>query len=643
MSDSAAPKPTIVVPDTPLDPADVSDTADDRNTSAGSVPSEASSSSDRSAASMAASAALPSELEFPYSSLDHRQHQLYPVVTPKEFESVRRFGTPATFAAGTLLIETGKPAPGLLLIVTGRVRVTVRATLKASATPSANAAAGPAARAQREQDRFVVEHGPNHFVAEIAQLSGKPSLIDAYAVTALEVLIIPPDKLRALILADAALGERVMRALILRRLGLIERGLGPMIVGDIGSARLIALQGFLRRNAYPATIIDAASDAQTVALLVGAERPASDYPIVFCPDGSVLYAPTEAQLASCLGLVPAFDNAFIYDVAVVGAGPAGLAASVYAASEGLSVVVFDQRAPGGQAGASSRIENYLGFPTGISGQALAARAYQQALKFGAHLAIPSKVDCVMAISADDVPPQGQTLFTLDLADGQQVRARTVVVASGASYRKPTVPHLERYEGRGVYYWASQIEAKLTRDQEIVLIGGGNSAGQAVVFLAGFARKVHMLIRGADLHASMSRYLIDRIATLSNVQVCSGCTLEGLSGDDEGMGCVEIRRGGSHEIDRLPTRHLFLFIGADPKTDWLTRSDVRLDARGFVLTGEEVGRAGLSTSVPGIFAIGDVRSASVKRVASAVGDGAAVVSQIHAFLQVRTKAVDVAQS
>jgi thioredoxin reductase (NADPH) len=627
---------------------------------------------------MAASAALPSELEFAYSSLDHRQHQLYPVVTPKEFESVRRFGTPATFAAGSLLIETGKPAPGLLLIVSGRVRVTARATLKAATDPKAEttsdaiaevaakasantggnpatqatpatqaiqapATATPAAREQCERDRFVVEHGPNQFVAEIAQLSGKPSLIDAYALTALEVVIIPPDKLRALILADAALGERIMRALILRRLGLIERGLGPMIVGDIGSARLIALQGFLRRNAYPATIIDTASDAQTVALLVGAERHASDYPIVFCPDGSVLYAPTEAQLASCLGLVPAFDDGFIYDVAVVGAGPAGLAASVYAASEGLSVAVFDQRAPGGQAGASSRIENYLGFPTGISGQALAARAYQQALKFGAHLAIPSKVECVTSTSATDTLHQAPTQFTLNLADGQQVRARSVVVASGASYRKPTVPHLERYEGRGVYYWASQIEAKLTRDQEIVLIGGGNSAGQAVVFLAGFARKVHMLIRGADLHASMSRYLIDRIAMLSNVQVCSGCTLEGLSGDDEGMDCVEIRRGGSREIDRLPTRHLFLFIGADPKTDWLTKSDVRLDARGFVLTGEDAGSTGLSTSVPGIYAIGDARSASVKRVASAVGDGAAVVSQIHAFLQAPIKVVAVTES
>ena len=590
-------------------------------------------------------AVLPSDLEFPYSSLDHRQHQLYPVITDRECESVRRFGTPATFAAGALLIETGKPAPGVLLIVSGRVRVTARTTLKVE-RGSDSALESEQAQGQgqdRGKDRFVAEHGPKQFVAEIAQLSGKPSLIDAYALTALEVLIVPPDKLRALILADAALGERIMRALILRRLGLIEKGLGPMIVGDAGSARLIALQGFLRRNAYPATIIDTTNDAQTVALLVGAARHASEYPIVFCPDGSVLYAPTEAQLASCLGLVPAFDDDFVYDVAIVGAGPAGLAAAVYAASEGLSVAVFDQRAPGGQAGASSRIENYLGFPTGISGQALAARAYQQALKFGAHLAIPSKVDCVMAGWAGGVPQQGRAQFTLTLTDGQQVRARTVVVASGAAYRKPKVRDLERYEGRGVYYWASQIEGKLTRDQDVVLIGGGNSAGQAVVFLAGFARKVHMLIRGADLHASMSRYLIDRIAGLSNVQVCHGCTLEGLSGDDMGMDCVEIRRGGSTDIEKLPTRHLFLFIGADPKTDWLVRSDVRLDTSGFVLTGEAVGGLGLSTSIPGIFAIGDVRSASVKRVASAVGDGAAVVSQIHAFLQANAQGVAVTKS
>jgi thioredoxin reductase (NADPH) len=554
--------------------------------------------------------AATTDLGMPYSSLEFRQHQMFPRLSAHEIASLRRFAQPMSFKAGELIFETGRVALGLFVLLHGRVRIHSRDSFGRST--------------------LITEHDDGHFMAEMAQLSGKPALIDGVALTDCETLVVSPEKLRALIVADAQLGEHIMRALILRRLGLIEQGLGPIIVGNGDDARLVRLQGFLRRNAYPAMVIDARHDTEAVTLLSDITTGPDDFPLVFCPNGSVLRAPDEAQLASCLGLVPTFERSHVYDVAIVGAGPAGLAAAVYAATEGLSVAVFDQRAPGGQAGASSRIENYLGFPTGISGQALAARAFQQALKFGAHLAIPGKV---MNVDAQD------GAYALTLMDGQRVCTRTLVVASGAAYRKPIVADFDRYEGRGTYYWASPIEAKLVKGQDIVLMGGGNSAGQATVFLANFARSIRVLIRGADLNASMSKYLIDRIGSLPNVSVCTRCTLKALEGDEAGLTQVHIRREdeGDEVID---TRHLFLFIGADPKTDWLTSSGVELDSRGFVVTGfarrtqthVDTGiHYPLETSLPGMFAVGDVRSESTKRVASAVGDGAAVVSQIHAYL------------
>lgn len=547
--------------------------------------------------------AAPEE-EIPYSSLEHRQHQLFPKLTAAQIASLRRFARPMSFKAGEFVFETGHVALGLFVLLSGRVRICSRDR------------AGTWTR--------IAEHEPGSFMAEMAQLSGRPALVDGVAETDCETLLVEPDKLRALIVADAQLGEHIMRALILRRLGLIERGLGPIIVGDGSDGRVIALQGFLRRNGHPSTVLDARRDEEALALLADLTFDAADLPLVFCPDGSVLRAPDEVRLATCLGLVPSFQSACVYDVAIVGAGPAGLAAAVYAATEGLSVAVFDQRAPGGQAGASARIENYLGFPTGISGQALAARAYQQALKFGAHLAIPSRV-------ADVSSKDGR--FALTLEDGQSIGARTVVVASGAAYRKPAVASLDRFEGRGIYYWASPIEAKLTRGQDIVLIGGGNSAGQAVVFLANFARSIRVLIRGSSLESSMSKYLIDRIAALPNVSVCTGCTLDALEGDEAGLARVVIRHDGEAEV--IASRHLFLFVGADPKTDWLAASGVERDRNGFLPTGLAHERGAvypLETSIPGMFAIGDVRAQSTKRVASAVGDGAAVVSQIHAYLR-----------
>ncbi|MGU7782103.1 FAD-dependent oxidoreductase [Burkholderia sp. PU8-34] len=543
-----------------------------------------------------------SALDAPYSSLEFRRHQMFPRLSPEEIRSLQRFARPMSFAAGDRIFETGRVALGLFVLLRGKVRICTRDRLGRST--------------------LVIEHEAGNFMAEMAQLSGKPSLVDAIALTDCDTLVVEPGQLRALIVADAQLGEHIMRALILRRLGLIEKGIGPIIVGDSTDARLVRLQGFLRRNAHPAAVLDVRHDSAAVKLLAGIAAGPADFPIVFCPNGSVLRAPDEVQLATCLGLVPTFEPGRHYDVAIVGAGPAGLAAAVYAATEGLAVAVFDLRAPGGQAGASARIENYLGFPTGISGQALAARAFQQALKFGAHLAIPVRVEAVR---------RQATHLELTLSDGQRIGARTVVIASGAAYRRPAVPELAHFDGRGTYYWASPIEGRLVRGQDIVLIGGGNSAGQAIVFLANFARSIRVLIRGDDLGASMSRYLVDRIGALPNVQVCRGCTLEGLDGDDCGLTGIRIRRDGG--VEAIATRHLFLFIGADPKTDWLASSGVELDDRGFVITGaaRDGGRLPLETSVPGIFAIGDVRSESAKRVASAVGDGAAVVSQIHATL------------
>ncbi|MGF6857018.1 FAD-dependent oxidoreductase [Paraburkholderia sp. CI3] len=566
---------------------------------------------------LSSDAVAPSELEIPFSSLEYRQHQMFPRLSAAEIQSLRRFARPMSFKAGELIFETGQVALGLFVLLHGRVRIYSRDSFGRST--------------------LVTEHQDGHFMAEMAQLSGKPALIDGVALTDVETLVIEPDRLRALIVADAQLGEHIMRALILRRLGLIEQGLGPIIVGNGDDARLVGLQGFLRRNAYPATVIDARSDPEAITLLGGMTTGPADFPLVFCPNGYVLRAPDEAQLASCLGLVPIFEQSHTYDVAIVGAGPAGLAASVYAATEGLSVAVFDQRAPGGQAGASSRIENYLGFPTGISGQALAARAFQQALKFGAHLAIPGKV---MDVRRQD------GIFLLSLLDGQRISARTIVVASGAAYRKPAVPDFQRFEGRGTYYWASTIEAKLVRGQDIVLMGGGNSAGQAVVFLANFARSIRVLIRGNDLNASMSKYLIDRIGSLPNVTLCTRCALSALEGDEAGLVKIHIRKENEQTDEAIATRHLFLFIGADPKTDWLNSSGVELDNRGFVVTGfalsehgspEASARYPLETSVPGMFAVGDVRSESAKRVAAAVGDGAAVVSQIHGYLSRLTAA------
>jgi len=340
----------------------------------------------------------------------------------------------------------------------------------------------------------------------------------------------------------------------------------------------------------------------------------------------VLRKPSLAEVGRCLGLLPRLDRDAVYDVLVAGAGPAGLATAVYAASEGLSVLVLDQRAYGGQAGASARIENFLGFPTGISGRALAGRSYVQALKFGAEIAIPAQARRLLC--------QGRPL-RVELDDGTCLRARTVVLATGARYRKPKLAELGRYEGRGVYYWASPVEARLCRSEPVVLVGGGNSAGQAAVFLAGYASEVHLMVRGPGLEASMSSYLIERIAATPNIRLHTHLELTALDGDESGLRQVRCRCREDGGERAFLARRLFLFIGADPNSDWLGECGVQVDDKGFVLTGADAradrGPFSLETSVDGVFAVGDVRAGSTKRVAAAAGEGAAAVAQIHAYL------------
>src|SRR3984957_7373711 len=544
----------------------------------------------------------------PQSIIDRRRDQVFPELDPLELERVRRFGEIRSYAAGEALFTAGHVSDGFIVILAGKVDMT--------------------RRDQSGHVELIVAHGAGQFMGELAQLAGRPSLADATAREPVQALLIPPDRLRALLVAEADLGERIMRALILRRVGLLETGAGgPVIVGRADNSDVLRLEGFLRRNGQPLRLLNPETDAEAKALIERFHVDPGQLPIVLCPGGQLLRNPGEDELARCIGLVGPIDPNRTYDVAMVGAGPAGLAAAVYAASEGLSTLVLDCRAFGGQAGASARIENYLGFPTGITGIALMARAYNQAQKFGAEMAIPDEV------SELDVPNDDTSPFVRRLRDGERVSTRSVVVASGAKYRRLAVAKLDEFEMTSVHYWASPLEAKLCAKQEIALVGAGNSAGQAAVYLASQAAKVWMLVRRPSLAETMSRYLVERIESLPNVEVVTGAQVSGLEGRDGVMEAVRWRVDGAGQDLQRPVRHLFLFIGAEPNTDWLAGSGVKLDAKRFVLTGADAGplRHALETSRRGVFAIGDVRATSIKRVAAAVGEGAQVVAALHASL------------
>ena len=545
--------------------------------------------------------AVPAATAFP------RYEQTFPTLTPQEIARMRRFGAERNYSDGERLFETGKPGPGMFVVLSGHVAITQRDGF-GHVTP-------------------IIDQGPGQFLAEIGQLSGRVALVDGHAEGEVETLLIPPERLRALLVAEADLGERIMRALILRRVSLIRGGAGgPVLIGPSDSAGVIRLQGFLTRNGYPHHLLDPVADTDAAELIARYSPSQADWPLVVAPDGTVLRNPREAELARAMGMIRALAKDKVYDVAVVGSGPAGLSTAVYAASEGLAVAVCDTRAFGGQAGASARIENYLGFPTGISGHALTARAFNQAQKFGAEVMIPVEVkslDC----------SYGDGAFGLKLDNGDVLRARSVVVASGARYRRPEIENLGDFEGRGVWYWASPIEARLCTDQDVILVGGGNSAGQAAVFLSGHARKVHMVIRGGGLGASMSRYLIERIEAAPNIELIFNAEVVGLEGTKDGsLERVRWRSRLSPEEIAQNIRNLFLFVGADPATGWLDGCGVLVDRAGFVVTGaRDKPASALETSVPGVFAVGDVRSGSVKRVGGAIGEGAQVVAALHGFL------------
>ena len=552
----------------------------------------------------------------PYASnFSGRQDQFLPVLSEAEISHIERFGEHRKYRRGERLFAAGERAPGIFVVLKGTLTMSLRDGL-GCVVP-------------------VVRHGPGQFTGEIAQLSGGFALVDADADEDVEVLLIQPDRIRALIVADAELGERIVRALMLRRVAQIESGRGgAVLIGELQSPHMLRLENFLRRNGQPHHAVEPSEDA-AAAMLLAQYGAGPDDVLVMCPNGSTLLTPSEQAVARCLGMLDTLEHDELFDVVVVGAGPAGLATAVYAASEGLRVIVVEGRSFGGQAGASARIENYLGFPAGISGQALAGRAFVQAQKFGAEMLIPAQ-----AVSLDCAKTGGDGELTLKLKDGRTLRSRTVVIATGACYRCPEVPRLAEFEGRGVWYWASPLEAKLCTGEEIAIIGGGNSAGQAAVFLAKYASKVHMLIRSRGLAASMSRYLIDRISATPSIELHSTTEVTQLTGDAGGrLASISWRDKSTGIETTCQVRNVFVFIGADPETDWLRGCGVVLDSNGFVVTGASVQTdaavsVALQSSVQGVFAVGDVRSGSVKRVGGAIGEGAAVVALIHEHLSVQ---------
>lgn len=552
------------------------------------------------------------------SLIDSRRDQAFPALTRDQIEQAQRFasGLPQRFVAHEPLFRVGERHVPAFLVLDGEVEVYRRDGLA--------------------RESLITVHSAGAITGEISQLAGNASLAEGRAgAGGCQAVAFDAAHLRALIIGSAELGEIIMRAFILRRTALIaDGGAGSVLVGHSGESHLLRLQGFLARNGYPCTVVDVDGEEDDHATVERLGLREADLPVLICPNGSLLKQPSDAEAGQCLGITPELDPKVTYDVAVVGAGPAGLATAVYAASEGLSVLVLDSRGFGGQAGASARIENYLGFPTGISGHALTARAYTQAQKFGADIAIPIEV---LNLTCDG--PEEHRWFYVDLSNGQRVTARSVVIASGVRYRRPAIDNLARFEGGGVSYWASPIEAKLCAGADIALVGAGNSAGQAVVYLSPYVKRLHLIVRGDGLEASMSRYLIDRIAALPNViQHTRSEINEIIEGSNHTLSGVILKRKDDDAREKISVAHLFLFIGADPNTAWLKNCGVAVDDKGFVLTGPSATNDGdlsprtpLETSLAGVFAIGDVRASSTKRVASAVGEGAQVVSAIHGLL------------
>jgi len=487
-----------------------------------------------------------------------------------------------------------------------------------------------------DKDLLVTVHEPGGFSGDVDLLSGSPVLVSGRARGATRVLELAPERLRSVVQTDPELSDIFLRAFILRRLALVAQGVGSVVlIGSRHSAGTLALQEFLTRNSQPYAYMDVDRDPNVQTTLETFGVSVDDVPVFICRGVRVLKKPTIEEVGECLGLnVVEGGEGNVRDIVVIGAGPAGLAAAVYAASEGLDALVIEANAPGGQAGSSSRIENYLGFPTGVSGQDLAGRALVQAEKFGAELVVARsavRLDCA------------SRPYSVDLGGGVSVQTRAVAIATGARYRKPDLPNLKRFEGVGIYYGATPIEAELCRGEEVVIVGGGNSAGQAAVFLSQSETRVHLLVRGTGLAETMSRYLIRRIEETPSIELKTRTEIVALEGNGS-LESVAWRDKSTGQTTTLPIRHVFLMTGANPNTEWLQKC-VALDEKGFVKTGPDLlpdelraakwplARAPLlfETSRPGVFAIGDVRAGSVKRVAAAVGEGSVVVQLVHKVL------------
>jgi thioredoxin reductase (NADPH) len=540
--------------------------------------------------------------------------RMFPTLTPAQIQRIAVHGRPRAIRAGEVLVEAGAQVVPFFVITKGQVDILL---------PAGNA------------ETLVAVHGPGQFTGEVNMLSGRPALVRARASEPGEVIELDHEHFLALVQMDSELSELMMRAFILRRVELIAHGLGDVVlVGSNYCSATLRVKEFLTRNGHPYSYIDLDRDADVQVLLDRFHIGAADVPVLICRGEVVLRSPSNQQIAECLGFNEPINQSQIRDVVVVGAGPAGLAAAVYAASEGLDVLVLETSAPGGQAGSSSKIENYLGFPTGISGQALAGRAYTQSQKFGAHVLIAKSAK---QLACDRQP------YAVEIDGGVRVPARTVIIATGAAYRKPPLKNLSQFEGTGVYYGATFMEAQLCRGEEVIVVGGGNSAGQAAVFLAQTTKRVHMLVRSSGLAESMSRYLIRRIEQNPAIDLRTNTEIVAL----EGSGHLEKVSWRDHQTGAIEThdiRHIFLMTGAVPSTQWLDGC-VALDAKGFIKTGPDLSQGDLAsahwpvpraphlleTSLPGVFAVGDVRAGNVKRVASAVGEGSIAISFVHRVL------------
>src|SRR5918997_1239021 len=543
-----------------------------------------------------------------------RFDQIFPTLTPAQIRRIVPYGHMRAVQQGEVIVEQGDKNVPFFVVVSGEVEIV---------------------RPSGDVETLIIIHGPGEFTGEVNNLSGRPAVVRMRVIKQGELIELDRQNMLSLLQTDAEIGEVLMRAFILRRVELVTAGVGDIVlIGSTHSADTVRIKEFLMRNGHPYSYIDLERDPEVQKLLDSSHTDASEIPVMICRGEIVLWNPANQQIADCLGFSGTVDQTQVRDLVIIGAGPSGLAAAVYGASEGLDVLVLETSSPGGQAGASSRIENYLGFPTGISGQELAARAYNQAQKFGAQVLIARAT----RLACDHKP------YVVELGNGARIQTRTIVIATGAEYRRPPLEKLSRFEGAGVYYGATFVEAQSCGGDEVIVVGGGNSAGQASVFVAETTKRVHVLIRSAGLAESMSRYLIRRIEQTPTIVLRPHTEIMALKGGNH-LESIRWQNNQTGEIEEHNIRHVFVMTGAAPNTRWLDGC-IALDAKGFIKTGpnlspEDLNTATwplgrppylLETSLPGVFAVGDVRGGSIKRVASAVGEGSIAISFVHQVLQ-----------